>query len=40
MVSAGDFRNGLTIEVEGNVYQVIEFQHVKLVRELLLLEQN
>ncbi len=29
MVSAGDFRNGLTIELEGNVYQVIEFQHVK-----------
>lgn len=29
MVSAGDFRNGLTIEVEGNVYQVVEFQHVK-----------
>ena len=29
MVSAGDFRNGLTIEFEGNVYQVIEFQHVK-----------
>lgn len=29
MVSAGDFRNGLTIEVDGNVYQVIEFQHVK-----------
>ena len=29
MVSAGDFRNGLTIEVEGNVFQVIEFQHVK-----------
>ena len=29
MVSAGDFRNGLTIEYEGNVYQVIEFQHVK-----------
>ena len=27
--SAGDFRNGLTIEFEGNVYQVIEFQHVK-----------
>ena len=26
MVSAGDFRNGLTIEFEGNVYQVIEFQ--------------
>ena len=29
MISAGDFRNGLTIEFEGNVYQVIEFQHVK-----------
>ena len=29
MISAGDFRNGLTIEYEGNVYQVIEFQHVK-----------
>lgn len=29
MVSAGDFRNGLTIELEGNIYQVIEFQHVK-----------
>ena len=29
MVSAGDFRNGLTIEFEGNVYQGIEFQHVK-----------
>ncbi len=29
MVSAGDFRNGLTVEIEGNVYQVIEFQHVK-----------
>lgn len=29
MVSAGDFRNGLTLEIDGNVYQVIEFQHVK-----------
>ena len=29
MVSAGDFRNGLTIEIDGIVYQVIEFQHVK-----------
>ncbi|MBR2696575.1 MAG: elongation factor P [Parasporobacterium sp.] len=29
MVSAGDFRNGLTVEIEGVVYQVIEFQHVK-----------
>ena len=29
MVSAGDFRNGMTIEIEGNIFQVIEFQHVK-----------
>jgi elongation factor P len=29
MVSAGDFRNGLTIEIDNTVYQVIEFQHVK-----------
>ena len=29
MVSAGDFRNGITIELEGNIYQIIEFQHVK-----------
>lgn len=29
MVSAGDFRNGLTVEIEGNVYQIVEFQHVK-----------
>ena len=29
MVSAGDFRNGLTLEIDGVVYQVIEFQHVK-----------
>jgi elongation factor P len=29
MISAGDFRNGLTIEMDNNVYQVIDFQHVK-----------
>ena len=29
MVSAGDFRNGVTFEMEGNVLQIIEFQHVK-----------
>ena len=29
MIAAGDFRNGVTIELEGNVYQIIEFQHVK-----------
>ncbi len=29
MVSAGDFKNGLTVEIEGDVYQILEFQHVK-----------
>lgn len=29
MVSTNDFRTGLTIEMEGDVYQVVEFQHVK-----------
>jgi elongation factor P len=29
MISAGDFRNGITFEFEGSVYQVVEFQHVK-----------
>ena len=29
MISAGDFRNGVTIEIEGNVCQIVEFQHVK-----------
>ncbi|MGN0170735.1 MAG: elongation factor P [Lachnospiraceae bacterium] len=29
MISAGDFRNGITIEYESSVYQIVEFQHVK-----------
>ena len=29
MISAGDFRNGITLEIEGAVYQIVEFQHVK-----------
>ena len=29
MISAGDFRNGITFEMEGTVYQIVEFQHVK-----------
>lgn len=29
MISAGDFRNGLTVEIDGTIYQIIEFQHVK-----------
>ena len=29
MISAGDFRNGITIELDNSVYQIIDFQHVK-----------
>ena len=29
MISAGDFRNGVSLEIEGNVFQIVEFQHVK-----------
>ena len=29
MVTAGDFRSGVTFEMDGNVYSIIEFQHVK-----------
>ena len=29
MISAGDFRNGITIEYDNNIYQILEFQHVK-----------
>ena len=29
MVSAGDFRKGVTVEIEGKVYVIVDFQHVK-----------
>ena len=29
MVTAGDFKNGITFDMDGQVMQVIEFQHVK-----------
>ena len=29
MISAGDFRNGMTIELDSNIFQIIEFQHVR-----------
>ena len=32
MISTGEFRNGVTIEYEIEIYTVIEFQHVKLER--------
>lgn len=29
MISVNDFRNGVTVELDGQAYQVVEFQHVK-----------
>ena len=29
VLSAGEFRNGVTIQYNGNIYTIIEFQHVK-----------
>ena len=29
MISSNDFRPGVTIELDGNVWQVVDFQHVK-----------
>jgi elongation factor P len=29
MISAGDFRKGVTFEMDGDVYQIVDFQHVK-----------
>lgn len=40
MVSAGDFKNGITLEIDGTVYQILEFQHVKPGREQLLSAQS
>ena len=35
-MTAGEFRNGVTFEMDGQVQQVIEFQHVKPGKALLL----
>lgn len=40
MISAGDFRNGATFEMDGSVYSIIEFQHVKPERARLLCAQK
>lgn len=29
MISAGEFRKGITVEIDGNVWQIVDFQHVK-----------
>ena len=32
MISAGDFRNGKTLEIEGTVYQILEFIIIKFLQ--------
>ena len=39
-VSTNDFKNGWTIMVDGNLMQVVEFQHVKPGKGQRLLEQK
>ena len=29
MISVNDFRTGVTVEIDGDVWQVVDFQHVK-----------
>lgn len=29
MINSTDFRTGLTIEIDGGVWQIVDFQHVK-----------
>ena len=29
MITAGDFRNGVTVEIDGKICVIVEFQHVK-----------
>ena len=40
MISAGDFRNGKTMEIEGTVYQILEFHHVKTNNSTALVHTN
>ena len=35
MISSGDLRKGITIELEGKLYQVIDYQHIKMKRTAL-----
>ena len=40
MINVNEFKTGMTIQYEGNIYMVLEFQHVKPGKVLLLLKQN
>ena len=34
MISAGDFKNGVTVEIEGNIFQIMEF-HIQMVNYII-----
>ena len=36
MISAGDFRNGVTVEIDGNVCQIVEFQQLVVVADNMI----
>ncbi len=40
MIMAGDFRNGITFELDNQVFQIMEFQHVKPGKALRLCAQD
>lgn len=40
MISAGDFKKGITVEIDNVVYVIVDFQHVKPGKELLSYELN
>ena len=35
MITSGELRKGITIELEGKLYQVIDYQHIKMKRTAL-----
>ena len=40
MINVNDFKNGLTIKLDNGIYTVVEFQHVKPGKDLLLYVVN
>jgi len=36
MITSGELRKGLTIELEGKLYQVVDYQHIKMKRTALI----
>ncbi len=32
MISTGEIKRGITVEIDGQLYQIVEFQHIKMGR--------